>query len=284
MEACIYKFTNIINNKIYIGQTKNIISRLHSHLRHQKNYTFNEDLIKYGWKSFKFEILEFVELCSDINIVLNNKEQYYINIHKEQLDFNTMFYNVIENIHNPTFSRSKETIQNMSNSKKGCKCSQEHIENNKQSSKKRFKNSNPFQNLDRQSIEYRKKVSIGIRKTVKNILQYDLEGNFITRYETQIDAAKAIGIEKSYNINKCLKGISEQAYNYQWKYYSDNFPIKINSINRKIKVLDSNKVFIGIFNNPMDAAIAAKTYPNRVYYALNQSKHNFSANHYFYEL
>lgn len=73
----IYKITNKINNKIYIGQSNNIKRRWSEHKKHFKNYNNNILLYKafnkYGIDNFKFEILE---LCSEDE--LNNLEKYYI--------------------------------------------------------------------------------------------------------------------------------------------------------------------------------------------------------------
>lgn len=83
----IYQIKNIQNNKLYIGQSIDIIKRFQHHksdLNTNKHY--NKHLqaawIKYGEQSFEFSILEEVE---DIN-VLNDLEIYYI----EYLD---TFYN-----------------------------------------------------------------------------------------------------------------------------------------------------------------------------------------------
>ena len=47
------------------------------------------------------------------------------------------------------------------------------------------------------------------------ILQYTIEGEFIREWRCVSDAQKATGIN---NINKCVKGIQEQAGGFVWKY------------------------------------------------------------------
>lgn len=73
----IYKWTNLINNKVYIGQSVNIIARKAEHIKLAKNenYTTNiaKAIRKYGIENFDFEILEE---CSLQN--LNERERYYI--------------------------------------------------------------------------------------------------------------------------------------------------------------------------------------------------------------
>ena len=60
----IYKITNLVNNKIYIGQSKNIEQRWKEHIRHSKNEHnakktyIHKAINKYGKDNFKFEVLE----------------------------------------------------------------------------------------------------------------------------------------------------------------------------------------------------------------------------------
>jgi group I intron endonuclease len=74
----IYKWTNLINNKVYIGQSINILARKAEHIKLAKNenYTTNiaKAIRKYGIENFNFEI---IEECSYKE--LNIKEEYYIN-------------------------------------------------------------------------------------------------------------------------------------------------------------------------------------------------------------
>ena len=54
----IYQITNLINNKIYIGQTNNIMKRWSNHkCSNSKNMVISKAIKKYGVKNFKFEIL-----------------------------------------------------------------------------------------------------------------------------------------------------------------------------------------------------------------------------------
>lgn len=79
----IYRYTNLINNKSYIGQAFDLLKRKK---RHEKDY-LNEELScynyplykafrKYKYENFKYEILEFCPINE-----LDEKEKYYIQIH-----------------------------------------------------------------------------------------------------------------------------------------------------------------------------------------------------------
>lgn len=96
----IYLYTNLINNKKYVGQTNNFQRRVNEH----KSCAFNpksvnyDDIIhkairKHGLDNFKIEILEIIDNVSDYEIV-NEREVYWI---KEQKSLTTEWgYNVLE--------------------------------------------------------------------------------------------------------------------------------------------------------------------------------------------
>lgn len=70
----IYKITNMINNKCYIGQSIHIEQRLEDHKRnYQSNVHLQNSISKYGINNFKFEV---IEEC--IEGRLNEREIYWI--------------------------------------------------------------------------------------------------------------------------------------------------------------------------------------------------------------
>lgn len=76
MIGVIYKWTNKINNKSYIGQTLFPNKRINSHINAAKNNSqllFHKALRKYGIDSFIYEELESVEENK-----LNEREMYWI--------------------------------------------------------------------------------------------------------------------------------------------------------------------------------------------------------------
>lgn len=78
--SCIYKITNTVNNKIYVGQTKNFNRRIEEYKHKSKNITKKSkyrimlEIEKYGFHNFKFSVLERVD---DISI-LDEREIYWI--------------------------------------------------------------------------------------------------------------------------------------------------------------------------------------------------------------
>lgn len=75
----VYKITNLINNKVYIGiTTRTLKKRIGEHITisKSKNTTMciHRSIAKYGINSFKWEIIDKAESFDE----LNNKERYYI--------------------------------------------------------------------------------------------------------------------------------------------------------------------------------------------------------------
>lgn len=88
----IYKITNIKNNKIYIGSSKNINRRWNEHKRCLKNNDHHSGHLqnawnKYGEENFKFEILEIVSNEDE----LKNIEQKWLDetqCYKKEIGYN----------------------------------------------------------------------------------------------------------------------------------------------------------------------------------------------------
>ena len=87
----IYKITCTVNNKIYIGQSIDLLTRLYAHKsrlkknKHENTY-LQEEWNEYGEKNFIFEI---VEECSAEE--LESKERLYIDqlqTYKEDIGYN----------------------------------------------------------------------------------------------------------------------------------------------------------------------------------------------------
>lgn len=78
----IYKITNLVNNKIYIGQSIHIERRFIEHkcyggtLKKESTSILHKAINKYGWNNFKCEVIEECDQSE-----LDDKEKYYISFY-----------------------------------------------------------------------------------------------------------------------------------------------------------------------------------------------------------
>lgn len=117
----IYKATNTINDKCYIGVDSNWPHRKHAHkcaVKRGSQLLFHKAIRKYGWENFKWEIIEESE---NIDLLLNEREEFYIRLNNS--------YHLDGNGYNMTYggeatlgwSPSEETKLKISISNKGRK-------------------------------------------------------------------------------------------------------------------------------------------------------------------
>ena len=76
----IYKYTNSVNGKVYIGQTsKTLEERAQANGRNYREcWRFYNAIQKYSWDTFTPEILETVNTVEEANV----REQYYIALYR----------------------------------------------------------------------------------------------------------------------------------------------------------------------------------------------------------
>jgi len=93
----IYKATNMVDGKSYIGQTSfPLKKRMSEHLKASKKKSpplyFHRAIKKYGWGNFKWEILEKINSPE----LLIEAESFYIKFYKTM--YNKNGYNLIMNV------------------------------------------------------------------------------------------------------------------------------------------------------------------------------------------
>lgn len=74
--CCVYKLTNTVTGRFYVGSTINFHSRIKYHHfshQHNPNKELGADIEKFGWDAFKVEILE---RCTRDNV--RERERFYI--------------------------------------------------------------------------------------------------------------------------------------------------------------------------------------------------------------
>lgn len=101
----IYKYTNIQNGKVYIGQTsKTLEERANNGANYKECRRFYNAIKKYSWESFTPEVICSVETLEEANIL----ESYYISMYKST---DPLFgYNIMNGGENKEMSEESRKI------------------------------------------------------------------------------------------------------------------------------------------------------------------------------
>ena len=112
----IYKITNKLNGKVYIGQSIHIKTRWIQHINAKDNFAIHNAIKKYGEENFKFEVL--LECPAEM---LNDWERDMIALYD---CISPNGYNLTEG--GEGYQCSEETRLKMSDIRKGIHLSEEH--------------------------------------------------------------------------------------------------------------------------------------------------------------
>lgn len=123
MNSGIYKITNIINNKFYIGSSKDLNKRLSRHkidLRSNRhtNQHLQRSWNKYGEINFTFIIIDYCDISKLIEF-----EQFYIDLYEPNFNMCKIANSCLG------IKRSNKTKRKMSAARKGMKFTKEHCKN-----------------------------------------------------------------------------------------------------------------------------------------------------------
>lgn len=247
----IYKITNLINKKIYIGKTcRDIQTRWNEHcscaLNHSDNFHLHNAIAKYGKENF---VIEPIDETNDID-VLNKLEQLYIKKYdainpqkgynltqggEGQMKYN---WNEIQNLWDAGYA-VKEIIQ--------------IFQCDKGTVGKALKNHPGYTyelSLQRSNANS------------KSVNQYDLNKQLIKTYPSIASAARELKCNEM-SIFHCLKN-SHYALGYFWTYDTEQLPsdVKVaqSTKKRQIEQYDLNNNLLNVFDSAADAARAV--HPN----------------------
>lgn len=207
----IYKITNLVNNKIYIGQTiQPIEKRWEQHIKSSykknndsKKYAIHYAIQKYGKGNFSFTVIEQVE-----NSLLNMREEYWIKELNTFID-NHCGYNMTYGGEGRKTTNSQiildlweqgytitEISQKSGYSRSTCSI---HLKNN----------GITCQELLQRREKYNSK------KFSKTIYQYSLKGEFIQEWNSLAEVKHQLNFEQSL-LSLCINGKVRTAYGYLW--------------------------------------------------------------------
>ena len=242
----IYKITNSINKKIYIGKTvRTVPVRFKEHLdradENYQSYLYNA-IRKYGQENF---IVETIEEVNDEDI--NEKEKYWIHFYQSNLKENG--YNLtIGGDGNQTIDW-KEIYYLWDEGKSIKKISL--ILNISTTAVSRalskYKNYSEKESLKR-----------GYKEQGIAVNQYSLDGKYIKTYDSYIDAANG-NPTIAHSIGQCCNGKLQTANGYQWKNCKNNKDDIAPATNyklktRKVKQFSLDGIYIQTFNSLIEAA------------------------------
>lgn len=186
----IYKITNLVNGKIYVGQTRQpLYKRWYRHTHKSGCFAISNAIAKYGAENFTIEVIDKANTLSE----LNEKETFWI----DKLNaLSPNGYNIQTG--GNAYALTELGRKHLSESHKGKQCGED----------------NPF--YGRHHTPEAKAIfsarnkgnTYAVRKRVTCV-----ETN--VTYDSVNDAYRATGVN---NISKCCKGKAEKAGGYRWRY------------------------------------------------------------------
>lgn len=279
----IYKITNIINGKMYIGSSNNCKRRLKEHfskLRCNKHYNkklqfaFN----KYGENNFNFNIIEYVE---DVNLLLE-REQYYLNTllfaDTDCKIFKKLSYNLnYKAERGGSYDFTDEMLKNRAERFKGDKNPMFGVklseEMKKQISDSLFDKYSGDKSFNYKGGYVKPKNKLELNTTIdttqtnfvksrqseksgKIILQYNSEMVLIQKWSSIKSASDKLNISRS-SIKSCCEGISRHAGFFIWRY-ENNLNVEYKYREKIIQQVDDNDNVVNEFSQIVIAAETLK--------------------------
>lgn len=258
----IYKVTNLINQKIYIGLTyRDIQTRWNEHKSRANSGSplyFHNAIRKYDINNFSIE-----QIDQDSGDTLKEREKYWINYYNSNIcEFG---YN-LTNGGDGNCSLDYEQIYKLWDNKYSLAQIANELDIDRSTVRRilqHYKNFNEKESINR-GILYQ---SIKVNK-------YDLEGNFITTFNSLIEAGNG-DKTNAHSIGQCCKGKLQTALGYQWRYYDNNIDNILPAKNFKLykrKVLQYSKEneYLKSFNSLREAASTLTDNTNKIKVIANQ--------------
>jgi len=202
----IYKATNTINGKAYIGFDSDWPSRKERHkknINYRSQYFYNA-IKKYGWDNFSWKVL-YQSL--DGEHCLKVMENYFICEYRTYTGFSDCKgYNVTLGgegcLGYQHSDEMKKYLSNVQSQKVGIL--------------------NPFYNKKHKpktiAGNRKKNIEIFTKLKGKKVNQYDMDGNLINTHDGIRSAARSVNLKCYNQISLCCRGVKENYCGYIWKY------------------------------------------------------------------
>lgn len=190
----IYKFVNLINNKVYIGQTRKQLRERLAHHIWQMNSSpsyFHKALSKYGLSNFDISVLEVCENPEDLNGLEIYWIDYYKSTNKDKgYNLTSGGSNIVYNANNRHYTETEKTRRKRS-----------------ESAKKKW-----------QDPEYRKRYKNSRKEYIK-VVKLSIDGDLLEIYPTITDAEKYLYGKKNGSLWYPLKRYNKEIVElggYKW--------------------------------------------------------------------
>lgn len=275
MKYYIYLIKNKINNKNYIGQTINYEKRIKEHLylrKTKKNMIIDSAINKYGKENFYYNIIDIAYSQEQAD----NMEKKYI------IEYNSLKpngYNILKGGRNQKGSWNSKPIliydlkgnfiseyessldlERKSNGK--YKCRQIRLSCKKEN--------HLYKDILVKFKEDNCKISKYIKPQSnrrKKVIQYDLEGNEINKFESIKEASEITKTIRT-SIISCLKKKNKTANGFMWSYEEEKIDVDIikpkTIIRTKIYQIDDDNNVINEFVSCKEAEKTLKL-PHNAY-------------------
>lgn len=238
----IYKITNLIDNKVYIGlTTRTVEARWKEHCRHGSQQI--DDAIQlYGIENFQIETLEE---CDES--ILDDREKYWID-----------YYDSFKNGYNNTYGGRGNNFIMTDKSDIVLQLWKDGLTINKIVEKtslnvETVRSYLNKQGITKEQIKERANYYIGLSKS-RPVLQYDLDGNFIKEWNTAVEAANALNLNSKYITSAC-RGHQKTYNGMKWKYKNDSNPLlKIRNGSQPVSQFSLDGNFIKSYHSIGEAA------------------------------
>lgn len=236
ISAGIYKFRNKLNNKIYIGKSNNLKTRLKSYLQKSIKRPIVRAIEKYGIDNFEIEILQIFDSINNNEILA--LETAFIDFYKSHQDgYNIcLFSNDKTGVKTPESVKEKQrksaTGRRMSEDLKRrlsiLKAGENHPNWGKRHSAETIEKMKLSKMGKKSSQETRDKISKNhSRSQRKNVVQIDPVTHIpIKIWDSMIDAALHFGGKNQNTISRaCWTQLNRpspyRAFGYLWNYKSE---------------------------------------------------------------
>ena len=292
-EGWIYRINNVVNGKIYIGQTTTSIRRRWSQHLNSKNHDFAlyKAMNKYGKENFNIEEIEFIEhedkkILKDI---LNEREKYYISLFHSTGSYG---YNMTVGGESVPDDMCKKVYCFLTDGK--------YIGEYRSMTEASIELEVPITNIHEalsrngttrgyyfnfvNSFDY---IPLNGVKVAVDVYNYKTS-EFIGQFESISSALYHLGLDNKRvsHIKRCMNGKTKYAYGYIWRYPGESIDdrkcIKSLSVMKPVNVYSVDDEYIAIYPSITYAAKACGVFTSAISACLNQKQKNSKGYKFYY--